>query len=132
MNLETIIELIKAIVLASVFFVWVVRYDNIIKEFEQYQLPPWMRDLVGIVKLTSVYLINFGSQELSRLGALAIAVLMFAAMATHLRVKNPVHKMLPSTTLCIIALFFPLRGFFYHIIVRLALVRLACLVAIIH
>ena len=104
MKQEMIIELIKAIVLASVFFVWVVRYENIIKEFEQYQLPSWVRDLVGIIKLTSVYLINFGSPELSRLGALAIAMLMFAAMVTHLKVKNPLHKMLPSTTLCIIGI----------------------------
>ena len=104
MNQEMIIELIKAVVLASVFFVWVVRYENIIKEFDQYQLPPWLRDLVGIIKLTSVYLINFGSQDLSRLGALAIAILMFAAMVTHLKVKNPVHKLLPSTTLCIIGI----------------------------
>ena len=104
MNQELIIELIKAIVLASVFFVWVIRYDNIKKEFEQYQLPPWLRDLVGIIKLTSVYIINFGPQELSRLGALAIAILMFAAIVTHLKVKNPIHKMLPSTTLCIIGI----------------------------
>ena len=110
MNQELIIELIKAIVLASVFFVWVVRYDNIIKEFQQYQLPPWMRDLVGIVKLTCVYLINFGPQELSRLGALTIAILMFAAMMTHLKVKNPVHKMLPSTTLCIIGIILFMYG----------------------
>ena len=104
MKHEIIIELIKAIVLASVFFVWVVRYENIIKEFEQYQLPSWVRDLVGIIKLTSVYLINFGPPELAKLGALAIAMLMFAAMVTHLKVKNPIHKMLPSTTLCIIGI----------------------------
>ena len=33
------------------------------------------------------------------LGGIAIAVLMGAAVFTHVRVKNPVFKMLPSSTL---------------------------------
>ena len=99
-----LIPLIKAIVLSSVFFVWVVRYENIIEEFKQYQLPNWLRDLVGIIKLTAVYLINFGSPQLSKLGSITIAVLMGAAMITHLRVKNSIFKMLPSATLFIISL----------------------------
>ena len=36
--------------LVSVLFVWVIRYDNIIKEFKQYELPDWLRDFVGILK----------------------------------------------------------------------------------
>jgi SNF family Na+-dependent transporter len=43
---------LPALVAASIFFVWVVRYDNIIQEFKQYGLPEWWRDLVGILKLT--------------------------------------------------------------------------------
>jgi hypothetical protein len=30
---------LQALVAASIFFVWVVRYDNIIQEFKQYGLP---------------------------------------------------------------------------------------------
>ena len=100
MNNTEFIELIKVVVMVSVIFVWVVRYDNIIKEFEQYKLPNWLRDLVGIIKLISVYLINFGSGQLPKLGAITIVLLMFSAMLTHLRVKNPMHKMIPSTVLC--------------------------------
>ena len=102
MNQENFLELIKVVVMISVFFVWVIRYDNIIKEFEQYELPNWLRDLVGIIKLISVYLINFSSPELAKAGAAAVALLMLAAMGTHLRVKNPIHKMIPSTILCAI------------------------------
>ena len=99
------IELVKVIVMVSVFYVWVVRYKNIIQEFKFYNLPDWLRDLVGIVKLISVYLINFSTPELSKLGALAIVVLMGAAMFTHLRVKNPIYKMLPSTVLASIGIY---------------------------
>ncbi|MBE0543396.1 MAG: hypothetical protein IH623_18795 [Verrucomicrobia bacterium] len=33
---------LQAFVAASVFFVWVVRYANIIQEFKQYGLPDWL------------------------------------------------------------------------------------------
>jgi len=103
--LNQIPELIKVIVLVSVFYVWVVRYQNIIEEFKFYGLPNWLRDLVGIIKLISVYLINFSTPELSKLGSITIAILMSAALFTHFRVKNPVHKMLPSTILGAISLY---------------------------
>lgn len=44
----------------SIFFVWVVRYNNIIQEFKQYGLPEWLRDLVGILKLTFSLLLLLG------------------------------------------------------------------------
>ncbi len=40
---------LQALVAASIFFVWVVRYDNIIQEFKQYGLPHWLRDLAATV-----------------------------------------------------------------------------------
>ena len=43
---------LQALVAASIFFVWVVRYNNIIQEFKQYGLPHWLRDLVGVLKLS--------------------------------------------------------------------------------
>lgn len=41
---------LQALVAVSVFFVWVIRYANIVQEFKQYGLPDWLRDLVGILK----------------------------------------------------------------------------------
>ena len=32
---------LQAFVAAAIFFVWVVRYPNIINEFKQYALPEW-------------------------------------------------------------------------------------------
>jgi uncharacterized membrane protein YphA (DoxX/SURF4 family) len=92
---------LQALVAASIFFVWVVRYDNIIQEFKQYRLPDWLRDLVGILKLTFALLLLLGLQRaaLAMIGSLGIAGLMGCAFAVHLRVKNPAFKMLPSLTL---------------------------------
>ena len=36
-------------------------------------------------------------------GSLGIASLMFAALFTHLRIKNPIYKMLPSMSLMLIS-----------------------------
>lgn len=98
--------LLQALVAASIFFVWVVRYENIIQEFKQYGLPDWLRDLVGILKLTFALLLLLGIQRvtLAMIGSLGIAGLMGCAFAMHLRVKNPVFKMLPSLTLLVLSL----------------------------
>jgi hypothetical protein len=58
-----------------------------------------LRDLVGILKITSVVMIMSSDSGLVRLGATVISVLMVAAFITHIKVKNPVAKMLPSLTL---------------------------------
>ena len=46
--IESILLALKILVAGSIFFVWVVRYDNIVKEFEVYGLSVQLRDLVGI------------------------------------------------------------------------------------
>ena len=97
---------LQALVAASVFFVWVVRYANIVQEFKQYGLPDWLRDLVGILKMTFslMMLIGIERRPFAMAGGIGIAVLMGAAFVTHLRVKNPVFKMLPSLTLLVFSL----------------------------
>ncbi len=92
---------LQALVATSIFFVWVARYANIVQEFKQYGLPEWLRDAVGILKLTFALMLLIGIERapFAVAGGIGIAVLMSAAFVTHLRVKNPVFKMLPSLTL---------------------------------
>ena len=94
---------LQALVAASIFFVWVVRYANIIQEFKQYGLPDWLRDLVGILKMTFALMMLIGIERrtFAVAGGIGIAILMGAAFVIHLRVKNPVFKMLPSPTLLV-------------------------------
>lgn len=94
---------LQALVAASVFFVWVVRYANIVQEFKQYGLPDWLRDLVGILKMTFsvMLLIGIERRQFAILGGVGIAILMAAAFAIHLKVRNPPFKMLPCVTLFI-------------------------------
>lgn len=94
---------LQALVATSIFFVWVIRYANIVEEFKHYGLPDWSRDLVGILKMTFslLLLIGIGRGQFAVAGGIGIAVLMAAAFVTHLRVKSPAPKMLPCLTLLI-------------------------------
>ncbi len=97
---------LQVLVAASIFFVWVVRYDNIVVEFKHFGLPEWLRDSVGTFKLAFAVLLILGIERhsLAVIGSIGIAILMAAAFATHLKVKNPVIKMLPSLTLLVISI----------------------------
>jgi uncharacterized membrane protein YphA (DoxX/SURF4 family) len=68
-----------------------VRYENIISEFKHFKYPDWLRDCVGILKLTFSILLLIGitQQSFAVAGGIGITLLMIAAFFTHLRVSNP-------------------------------------------
>ena len=104
-NLVNIVEALKIISSVAIFFVWVVRYDNIKKEFVEYNLPSWVRDLVGILKLSFATMLQFSNQEVVKIGALGISVLMFGAVATHLRLKSNFRRYIASVAMLSISCF---------------------------
>ena len=56
MEILFMVEILQIITATSILFVWVVRYENIIAEFEQYKLPAWMRDMVGLLRMTALHI----------------------------------------------------------------------------
>ena len=94
---------LQALVAAAIFFVWAVRYANIVQEFKQYGLPDWLRDLIGILKMTFALMLLIGIERrpFALVGGIGIAILMLAAFVTHLRVKSPLVKMLPCLALLV-------------------------------
>ena len=76
---------------------------NIAEEFKEFGLPIWLRDLVGILKLSFVIMLFGDDLSIVILGSLGIAGLMLAALITHLRIKNPFYKMLHSMSLMLIS-----------------------------
>ena len=96
-----LVAILQIVTATSILFVWVVRYKNIIQEFEQYNLPSWLRDVVGIFKLSFAIMLLIGifDERFKIIGAGGLSLLMIAALITHLRVKNPIYKTLPSITL---------------------------------
>ena len=65
-------EILSILVFGSILFVWVVRYSNIKDEFKSFNLPKWLRDLVGILKLSFAIMLLNDNLEIVRLGALGL------------------------------------------------------------
>ncbi|HEA29538.1 MAG TPA: hypothetical protein ENH91_06030 [Leeuwenhoekiella sp.] len=95
------------IIAISIIIVWVFRFDNIVKEFKQYGLPDLVRNMVGALKIAISTLLVTGIWYNSPVvwPALAMAFLMLCAQFAHIRVKNPLHKYLPSLGLLLLSLF---------------------------
>ena len=106
--IDTLAEMFKIILSVGLFFVWVVRYENITKEFEGYNYPYWFRDFVGILMLSFSAMLVQNRKDIIILGSLGIIILMIGALWTHYMVKNPLRKTIPAFAvlgLCFFILF---------------------------
>ncbi len=103
--MNTILLALKILVATSIFFVWVVRYKNIVKEFEEYAIPAWLRDLTGILKLTFAAMLLAGQQDkdLTVVGSVGIVALMACAQVVHARAGTSAARRLPSLVLMVLA-----------------------------
>ncbi len=103
-NLSVIAQLIVAI---SVVFVWVFRFDNIVKEFNQYGLSDLIRTIVGSTKIALATLLIAGiwHPSLVLIPALLMAFLMLCAQYFHFKVNNSWQKRMPSLLLLLLCLF---------------------------
>lgn len=101
---QSIIEIFKIIILVSILFVWVIRYQNIIQEFKVFGYPDWLRDFIGILKISCAVMMMSSNVQLVQIGSFAIAALMISAIFTHVRIKNHFIKMLPSISLMSLSL----------------------------
>ena len=79
--------LAQIIVATSVAYVWIFRYDVIIKEFKEFGLSDLTRTFVGASKISLATLLGF---------------FMLAAQYFHFKIKNPFFKRLPSLFLLIL------------------------------
>ena len=95
------------VVALSIGFVWIFRFDNIVKEFKQYGLSDLTRNMVGAVKISMSTLLIAGIwyPALVPVAALVIAFLMLSAQFFHFKAGNPRQKHLPSLILLILCLF---------------------------
>ena len=95
-DIGTLIGILKIITGVAVFFVWVVRYDNIKREFDRYGLPKKFRDLIGILKISFTVMLQSADENIVLVGSLGIVILMGGAIITHLKIKNPLKEILPA------------------------------------
>ena len=103
-SLDILIELIKIVSSVAIFFVWVVRYENIRKEFDDYSLPTWLRDLTGILKLSFAWMLHFSDPRIVVAGSSGITLLILAAVVTHVRLKSTFRRYIASVTMLLLSI----------------------------
>ena len=102
--MENLISMLKIIVLTAILFVWVVRYENIKNEFNEYNLPTWLRDLTGILKLSFAWMLHFSDPRIVVAGSSGITLLMLAAVVTHVRLKSIFRRYIASVTMLLLSI----------------------------
>lgn len=100
-----LLSLLQIIVALSVAFVWVFRFDNVIKEFKQFGLSDLTRNFVGASKIALATLLVAGIwySSLVFIPAILMGLFMIGAQYFHFKIKNPFIKHLPSLILLILS-----------------------------
>ena len=90
----------------SVAFVWIFRYDNVVKEFKQFGLSDLTRNFVGASKIALATLLIAGvwHTSLVLISSLLMGFFMVVAQFFHFKIKNTYLKHLPSLILLILAI----------------------------
>lgn len=110
--MTNLLLLSQVIVAASVAYVWIFRYDVIIKEFKQFGLSDLTRTFVGAAKVALATLLIAGIwyPSLVAIPAILMGFFMLAAQYFHFKIKNPFFKHLPSLFLLILCAFIALAS----------------------
>lgn len=105
--MENFITLAQIIVAVSVYYVWIFRYFNVIKEFNQFGLSDVIRNFVGASKisLSALLLTGVWFSDLVFIAAAGMAFFMICAQFFHFKAKNPFMQRLPSLLLLLLCVF---------------------------
>lgn len=97
----------QLIVALSIAYVWIFRFENIVKEFNQYGLNNLTRSIVGAAKiaLSTLLVAGIWYPSLILIPALLLAFLMVSAQYFHFKTGNSWQKHIPSLLLLILCLF---------------------------
>ncbi len=116
--MELAVKIVQIIIALGIFNVWVLRYGkptswrggdakNMREEFEVYGLPVWFMGVIGALKLLFATLLIAGVwfPALTMPAALGLAVLMLGAIVMHVKVKDPLQRLLPAVSVLVLCLF---------------------------
>ena len=108
----------QIIIALGIFNVWFLRSSkatpyrgkdttSLQAEFAAYGLPEWMFYVVGVLKLSAAIALLLGVLIPSLVipGASVMAVLMLGAVVMHVKVKDPINKLLPASIVLLMSIF---------------------------
>lgn len=104
------LSIAQIIVATSVAYVWIFRYDVIIKEFKDFGLSDLIRTFVGASKisLSTLLIVGIWYPSLIPIPSILMGLFMLAAQYFHFKIKNPLIKHLPSLIFLILCIFIAL------------------------
>ena len=110
--MENLLCLAKLVVALSVAYVWIFRYDNVVKEFKQFGLNDLTRNFVGATKIALATLLVAGIWYplLVQIPSVLMGLFMIAAQYFHFKIKNPFSKHLPSLILLLLCAIIALKS----------------------
>ena len=110
--MEELVTIAQLIIAISVYYVWIFRFHNVIKEFEAFGLSDLIRNFVGASKISIATLLIVGIWHSSfiLISSVLMGLFMIAAQYFHFKVKNPFIKHLPSLILLILCVFLMLQS----------------------
>ena len=96
----------------SVAYVWIFRYDNVVKEFKQFGLNDLTRNFVGASKiaLATLLVVGIWYPSLVQIPSVLMGLFMISAQYFHFKIKNPLIKHLPSLILLILCAVIALKS----------------------
>ena len=105
--MTTSLLLAQIIVATSVAYVWIFRYDVIMKEFKEFGLSDLTRTFVGASKisLATLLIVGIWYPLLILIPSILMGFFMLAAQYFHFKIKNPFFKRLPSLFFLILCVF---------------------------
>ena len=108
-NLSSLVQMVLAL---SVAYVWIFRYDNVVKEFKQFGLNDLTRNFVGASKiaLATLLVVGIWYPSLVQIPSVLMGLFMISAQYFHFKIKNPLIKHLPSLILLILCAVIALKS----------------------
>jgi tellurite resistance protein TehA-like permease len=105
--MENYNALVQMAIAISVAYVWIFRFHNVEKEFNQFRLSVTVRSFVGAAKtaLATLLLVGIWYPEFVLIPAALMGFFMVSAQYFHFKAKNPFQQRLPSLILLLLCLF---------------------------
>lgn len=115
--MESLVLVIQIVIALGILNVWLLRSRkqtdwrggdarNMKEEFLVYGLPVWFMGVVGFFKIAfaSMLILGVWFPFLTKPAAIGMAILMLGAVLMHLKVKDPLKKSLPASSLLLLCL----------------------------
>lgn len=105
--MENYNSLVQIAIALSVAYVWIFRFHNVEKEFNQFGLNVMVRSFVGASKiaLATLLLVGIWHADFVLIPAALMAFFMVSAQYFHFKAKNPFQQRVPSLILLLLCLF---------------------------